>query len=98
MQQITSYNQLFTNISEHPEYPYIITDFLVVNDEKVDLWCSQRTSSLLKIGEPKHRLLRGKVAYDTPEMKRIGREIKRKLQKDLRGTGFEVHSNLRFRF
>lgn len=39
-----------------------------------------------------------KVAYDTPEMKRIGREIKRKLQKDLRGTGFEVHSNLRFRF
>lgn len=56
MQQITSYNQLFTNISEHPEYPYIIIDFLVVNDEKVDLWCSQRTSSLLKIGEPKHRL------------------------------------------
>ena len=43
-------------------------------------------------------ILRGKVAYDTPEMKRIGREIKRKLQKDLRGTGFEVHSNLRFRF
>lgn len=37
MQQITSYNQLLTNISEHPEYPYIIIDFLVVNDEKVDL-------------------------------------------------------------
>ena len=91
MQQITSYNQLLTNISEHPEYPYIIIDFLVVNDEKVDLWCSQRTSSLLKIGEPKYRLLRGKVAYDTPEM------IKRKLQKDLRDTGFKVHSNLRFK-
>lgn len=69
-----------------------------IGGARKELWCSQRTSSLLKIGEPKHRLLRGKVAYDTPEMKRIGREIKRKLQKDLRGTGFEVHSNLRFRF
>lgn len=48
MQQITSYNQLLTNISEHPEYPYIIIDFLVVNDEKVDLWCSQRTSSFIE--------------------------------------------------
>lgn len=51
MQQITSYNQLFTNISEHPEYPYIIIDFLVVNDEKVDLWCSQRKVILLLVLE-----------------------------------------------
>ena len=97
MRELTSYDQLLKGIKEYPEFPYVIIDLFPENDEEVDLWCSQHMTSMFRLGDPAYRLVRGKVAYDVPDMKKIGSEIKKKLQKDLRGTGFEVHSSLRFK-
>lgn len=97
MRELTSYDQLLKGIKEHPEFPYVILDLFLENDEEVDLWCSQYMTSMFRLGEPAYRLVRGKVAYDVPDMKKVGWEIKARLQKDLRGAGFEVHSNLRFK-
>lgn len=97
MRELTSYDQLLKSIKEHPEFSYVILDLFLENDEEVDLWCSQHAASVFKLGEPAYRLMRGKIAYDVPDMKKIGGKIKKKLQKDLRGTGFEIHSNLRFK-
>ena len=97
MHELISYDQLLKDIKEHPEFPYVILDLFPENDEEVDLWCSQHTTSAFKLGEPVYRLVRGKTAYELPDMKQVGWKIKDRLQKDLRGTSFEVHSNLRFK-
>lgn len=97
MEEFMSFDQLLTKIKEHPEYPYIIIDLFLVNDEEIDLWCSQHKTAAFKLGEPTHRIIRGKVAYDVPELKKYGKKVKQKLIRKLQNSTFEVHSNLRFR-
>lgn len=79
------------------ETDHLFKAILSLKTEEVDLWCSQHTTSAFKLGEPVYRLVRGKTAYELPDMKQVGWKIKDRLQKDLRGTSFEVHSNLRFK-
>lgn len=97
MEEFMPFDQLLAKIKEHPEYPYIIIDLFLVNDEEIDLWCSQRKTSSFELGKPAYRVIRGKVAYDVPELKKYGKKIKEKLIRKLRNSTFEVHNNLRFR-
>lgn len=62
MEEFMSFDQLLAKIKEHPEYPYIIIDLFKVNDEEIDLWCSQRKTSSFELGKPAYRVIKSHLA------------------------------------
>ena len=97
MEEFMTSDELISKIKKRPDLPYIIIDFMVLNENEIDLWCTQHESAVFVMGDPSFRLVRGKIAYDVPRMKEIGRKIKKIMSKKLCAYGYEIHSNLRFR-